>query len=422
MKKFAIARTVIAICLTSVHVHAQPQEVSPLKNFSELSETDREFPEMNCNSGLNDCSAFEVKNGVLYIYGEGYLWTRDPVYNLTRGDKVVVEVTARLHLSKEPKDGEHGSRLIIGFASNLDRWRADSESDALTFSIACSKENAKYYTAVRTGMFRSWIGTTNFILPPDRWQKVKIVLSTENLQAFVEGKEVINVDLANVDFPKIGYVGVFGWGAYRSEIQYLKINGHEEISDSGEFRGSKERTPPRVKAKTPPLVEPLYKRTPKGYERIIRPAAAQSRYAGMYVYPKHGQSADRQNQDAGQCVRLAVEVTGYDPAHPPAATRAKNSYGDQGRTMAKGAVGGAATSSAIGAAAGAAMGGPVGAVAGAVTGAAGGAVAGLLGGSVVARRDQQAKTRQDQVHHAAHHQEFVRAFSACMDARGYSVR
>ena len=165
-----------------------------------------------------------------------------------------------------------------------------------------------------------------------------------------------------------------------------------------------------MEAKTPPAVEPLYKRTPKGYERIIRPAVAQSSYAGMYVYPKHGQSADRQNQDAGQCVRLAVEVTGYDPAHPPAATCAKNSFGDQGRTVAKGAVGGAATSSAIGAAAGAAMGGPV------------GAVAGLLGGSVVARRDQQAKTRQDQVHHAAHHQEFVRAFSACMDARGYSVR
>jgi hypothetical protein len=534
-------------------------------------------------------------------------------------------------------------------------------------------------------MYRKFIGTTNFILPPDRWQKVKIVLSTENLQAFVEGEEVINVDLSQVDFPKTGYVGLLGFRMLPSEIQYLKINGHEEVSDSGEFRGSKkrtppssappvtvtplvpltnagfevfplgegqftrtvalgnpdeivtadpipgwtvssstagsfnpstssypgeapegqnvawsafgtisqvvssvlrantrytltvevgnrmeqpfpgyrvelyagsgflaadtstvssphgtfrtstvtvdigavhprlgqfleirlrsegqqtnfddvrlnatsfvplpsspltnagheevsdsdefrgskERTPPRVEAKTPPLVEPLYKRTPKGYEQIIGPAheeisdsdefrgsrkqtpprvetktpppveplykrtpkgyeriigpsvAQQSSYAGMYVYPKHGQSAYLQSQDAGQCVRFAVEVTGYNPARPPAATRAKNSLGDQGRTLAKGAVVGAAANSAIGAAAGAAMGGPVGAVAGALTGAAGGAVAGLLGGSVVARRNQQAKTHQDQAAHAAHRQEYVRAFSACMDARGYSVR
>ena len=468
MKKFAIARTIIAICLTSVHVQAQPQEVSPLKIFSELSETDREFPEMDCDRRYNNCRAFEVKDGVLYIYGHGHLWTRDPAYNLTSGDKSVVEVTARLHISKDGKHKGHCSGLIVGFASNLDRWRADSESDALTFSITCS-ENANFYTAVRTGMYRKFIGTTNFIMPPDRWQKVKIVLSTENLQAFVEGEEVINVDLAKVDFPKTGYVGILGYGALRSEIQYLKINGHEEISDSDEFRGARKRTPPRVKAKTPPLVEPLYKRTPKGYERIIGPAheeisdpdefrgsrkrtlprvkaktpppveplykrtpkgyeriigpaVAQSSYAGLYVYPKHGQSADRQSQDAGQCDRSAVEVTGYDPAHPPTATHATNSLGDQGRTMAKGAVVGSATSSAVGAAAGAAMGGAVGAVAGAVAGAAGGAVAGLLGGSMVARRDQQAKTHQDQVQHAQHHQEYVRAFSACMDARGYSVR
>ena len=421
MKKSAIAITVIAICLTSVHVQAQPQEVRPLKIFSELSETDREFPEMNCDRRYNNCRAFEVKNGVLYIYGHGHLWTRDPAYNLTSGDKIVVEVTARLHISKDGKHKGHCSGLIIGFASNLDLWRADSESDALTFSITCS-ENNNFYTAVRTGMYRKFIGTTNFIMPPDRWQKVKIVLSTENLQAFVEGEEVINVDLAKVDFPKTGYVGILGYGALRSEIQYLKINGHEEISDSDEFRGARKRTPPRVKAKTPPPVEPLYERTPKGYERIIGPAVAQSSYAGLYVYPKHGQSADRQSQDAGQCDRSAVEVTGYDPAHPPTATHATNSLGDQGRTMAKGAVVGSATSSAVGAAAGAAMGGAVGAVAGAVAGAAGGAVAGLLGGSMVARRDQQAKTHQDQVDYAAHHQEYVRAFSACMDARGYSVR
>ena len=151
----------------------------------------------------------------------------------------------------------------------------------------------------------------------------------------------------------------------------------------------------------------------------VGPALAQLSYSGLYVYPKHGQSADRQSRDAGQCDRSAVEVTGYDPAHPPAATLAEKSLGDQGRTIAKSTVVGSAASSAVGAAAGAAIGR---AARGAAMGGAGGAVAGLLRGWFVARRDQQAQTHQGQVRHAQHHQQYVRAFSACMDARGYSVR
>ena len=149
------------------------------------------------------------------------------------------------------------------------------------------------------------------------------------------------------------------------------------------------------------------------------PAVAQLSHAGLYVYPRHGQSADQQSRDAGQCDRSAIEVTGYDPAHPPAATLAQDSLSDQGRTMAKGALVGSAASSAVGAAAGAAVGR---AARGAAMGGAGGAVAGLLRGWFVARRDQQAQTHQGQVRHAQHHQQYVRAFSACMDARGYSVR
>ena len=151
----------------------------------------------------------------------------------------------------------------------------------------------------------------------------------------------------------------------------------------------------------------------------VGPAVAQLSHAGLYVYSKHGQSADQQSRDAEQCDRSAVEVTGYDPGKPPVATIAQGSLSDQGRTMAKGALVGSAASSAVGAAAGAAVGR---AARGAAMGGAGGAVAGLLRGWVVARRDQHAKMHQDQAHHEQHQQEYVRAFAACMDARGYSVR
>ena len=106
----------------------------------------------------------------------------------------------------------------------------------------------------------------------------------------------------------------------------------------------------------------------------VGPAVAQLNHSGLYVYSKHGQSADQQSRDAGQCDRSAVEVTGYDPGNPPVATIAQGSLSDQGRSMAKGAVVGSAVSSAVGAAAGAAVGR---AARGAAMGGAGGAVAGL---------------------------------------------
>jgi hypothetical protein len=123
--------------------------------------------------------------------------------------------------------------------------------------------------------------------------------------------------------------------------------------------------------------------------------------AGPYVYPKNGQSKQQQASDETQCRQWATSQSGVNPSAPP-----PGGPGSPGRTQ--GTVGGAARGAAVGAAAGA------------IAGNAGkGAGVGAVVGGVHGRR--QAKQREQQA--AAGAQDALgRAFGACMDARGYSVR
>ena len=113
--------------------------------------------------------------------------------------------------------------------------------------------------------------------------------------------------------------------------------------------------------------------------------------AQVYVYPLQGQSPAPQQRDEGECYNWATRQTGYQPGQS----------GQVGRSGLRGA--------ARGAAGGAIIGGISGGSAG--KGAGAGALIGGLGGSARgAARDQNAQNN------------WTRAFEACMDARGYSVR
>jgi hypothetical protein len=141
-------------------------------------------------------------------------------------------------------------------------------------------------------------------------------------------------------------------------------------------------------------------------------ASAQS--GDMFIYPSKGQDQAQQDKDRYECHSLAVQQTGFDPSMPQS-TNAQASQQYQpskahvlqgaGRGAALGVVGGAITGNAgKGAAAGAAMGG-------------------LAGG--FRRRDErlsQADARADRA--AAENPArpaYMRAMSACLQGRGYTV-
>jgi hypothetical protein len=130
----------------------------------------------------------------------------------------------------------------------------------------------------------------------------------------------------------------------------------------------------------------------------------------LYVYPAHGQRYEQQQQDQFQCYEFGKNETGFDPmapapAPPPPPQHKASFFG--------------------GAFAGALLGVAVGAIAGnAGEGAAiGAASGGLFGGmrSQQQRNQQQQQQQQQAAQLASERSNYNRAYTACLEGRGYTV-
>jgi hypothetical protein len=133
---------------------------------------------------------------------------------------------------------------------------------------------------------------------------------------------------------------------------------------------------------------------------------------GLFVYPQKEQTPEQQTKDENACYASAQQQTGIDPtAPPPAPTETDKKKGG----AAKGAAGGAAGGAAVGAIAGDAG-----------TGAAIGATAGAVRGRRQQKKANKQAEQQAQQQGKAQEQKtldtFRRAFSACIDSKGYSVK
>jgi hypothetical protein len=154
------------------------------------------------------------------------------------------------------------------------------------------------------------------------------------------------------------------------------------------------------------------------------PASAAPKPAtlGLAVYPGSGQDAAKQGQDESECYAWARQQTGIDPTAAPAPAPAAEA-------PKGGAVKGAARGAAKGAAVGAvsderhigdegSLDAGEGAAAGAAAGAAKGRRAQKKAGKQAESQAQQAAQTQD----AATKDTFKKAWGACLEGRGYSVK
>jgi hypothetical protein len=141
------------------------------------------------------------------------------------------------------------------------------------------------------------------------------------------------------------------------------------------------------------------------------PVKGMASTVGLYVYPQKNQSATQQLTDEQQCYNDAKSQTGYDPGAATTAQKSKEEEkGGGDHDMAKGAARGAVISRATGG--------------DAAAGARRGAIVGGIRSKREQKKEQQAqaqandkKTEQNQKL-----DDFKRATTACLDARGYSVR
>jgi hypothetical protein len=135
------------------------------------------------------------------------------------------------------------------------------------------------------------------------------------------------------------------------------------------------------------------------------------------IFPAKGQSQDQLEKDKMSCYQWAKNETGFDPMQTPTAS-APPPQQQAGR-------GGAVKGAAVGAGAGALIKKDDSRSKGAATGALIGGALGAVSQSRQNRQDQQAKKQWEQQQsneYAQKRSAYNRAFAACMEPKGYTVK
>ncbi len=147
---------------------------------------------------------------------------------------------------------------------------------------------------------------------------------------------------------------------------------------------------------------------------VPMPSSAQE----LIIYPNQGQSSEQQEQDQFQCYNWAKGQSGFDPMAPPTTKTAPPPKQAPKGGVGRGAIRGGITGLAVGAIAGdAGKGAAIGATSG-----------GLFGG--MRRSDQRAQeearkkqwAQQEASTYQAGRSNYNRAYSACLEGRGYTVK
>lgn len=142
--------------------------------------------------------------------------------------------------------------------------------------------------------------------------------------------------------------------------------------------------------------------------------ASLNKSLGVYVFPAKEQKPDQQAKDEQACYSWAVQQSGVDPLNMQATKPDSVAKGPDGSAV-KGAAKGAIAGVAIGAIAGdAGKGAAIGAAAGGMKGASG-------------SKKKQAKAEEDAKKKAAAADQakidsFKKAYSACLEGKGYSIK
>jgi len=134
----------------------------------------------------------------------------------------------------------------------------------------------------------------------------------------------------------------------------------------------------------------------------------------LYIYPAKGQSSEQQDKDKFECYNWAKNDTGFDPMAVPTTSTAPPS----GQTKSGGAVKGALGGAALGAIFGSSS----------KTTKRSAAAGGLIGGVRQSSSNRQVEQnrqqweQQESSRYANNRNNYNRAYSACLEGRGYTVK
>ena len=136
-------------------------------------------------------------------------------------------------------------------------------------------------------------------------------------------------------------------------------------------------------------------------------SASMAKSLGLSAFPAKGQTADQQQKDESDCYTWAKGQTNYDPKAPPQTAAAPPAKGGAVKGAAKGAAAGAV----------------VGSVADDTEkGAAVGATAGAVKGRRTQKKANEQAQKDAQAKQTGQLDQYKKAFSACLEGKGYTVK
>lgn len=139
-----------------------------------------------------------------------------------------------------------------------------------------------------------------------------------------------------------------------------------------------------------------------------------SKSLGLHVFPSNNQDQATQEADEAECYKWAINQTGYDPINPTVVQSEQVDTSADG-TAVRGSARGAAGGAAVGAIAGdAGKGAAIGATVGAARG-----IGAKKGGDAQKQQANDQAAAQASADLAA---DYNKAYSACMEGKGYSVK
>ena len=142
--------------------------------------------------------------------------------------------------------------------------------------------------------------------------------------------------------------------------------------------------------------------------------AGQTMAQELYIYPAKGQSAEQMDKDKYECYNWAKNDTGFDPMAVPTTSTAPPSGQKKSGGAAKGALGGAALGGILGDSGKSAKRGAL----------AGGLIGGVRQSSQNTRTEQKRADweQKESANYANNRNNYNRAYSACLEGRGYTVK
>jgi hypothetical protein len=150
------------------------------------------------------------------------------------------------------------------------------------------------------------------------------------------------------------------------------------------------------------------------YCLLMLQVAGQAMAQELFIYPAKGQSAEQQDRDKFECYNWARNDTGFDPMALPTTSSAPPSGQKKTGGSVRGALGGAALGVVLGDSGRSAKRGAL----------AGGLIGSVRQSSQNTRTEQKRSDweRKESANYANNRNNYNRAYSACLEGRGYTVR